>query len=186
MDRHCNFNFLGYTFKHKYWPESEAAPESVKRFRRRLREKLRTTRGLRACCEVVSFLARLGVVLPEERSEDDIRGPPSAVALHVAIYLLATVESSPHMRSRTDSSGHGLRTSVDQCRPCPYPLVEYWAEPNEPSSGNSKLYIARAGKPCLEVSRTEPSDALEPQCADPHALWYGRERRGAIRSPSPT
>jgi len=45
VDRPWKRKFLGYTFTHHYQPKFKVAPESVKRFKSRLREEFRKARG---------------------------------------------------------------------------------------------------------------------------------------------
>jgi RNA-directed DNA polymerase len=45
VDRPWNRKFLGYTFTHHHQPQFKVSPESVKRFKGRLREELRKARG---------------------------------------------------------------------------------------------------------------------------------------------
>ncbi len=59
VDRPWNRKFLGYTFTHHYQPKFKVSPESVKRFKGRLREELRKARGR----NVRSVLAKLQPVL---------------------------------------------------------------------------------------------------------------------------
>jgi RNA-directed DNA polymerase len=59
VDRPWNRKFLGYTFTHHHQPKFKVSPESVKRFKGRLREELRKARGRR----VRSVLAKLQPVL---------------------------------------------------------------------------------------------------------------------------
>lgn len=59
VDRPWKRKFLGYTFTHHYQPRFKVAPESVKRFKSRLREELRKARGR----NVRTVLAKLRPVL---------------------------------------------------------------------------------------------------------------------------
>jgi len=59
VDRPWNRKFLGYTFTHHHQPKLKVSPESVKRFKDRLREELRKARGR----HVRTVLAKLQPVL---------------------------------------------------------------------------------------------------------------------------
>lgn len=59
VDRPWNRKFLGYTFTHHHQPKFKVSPESVKRFKGRLREELRKARGR----NVRTVLAKLQPVL---------------------------------------------------------------------------------------------------------------------------
>lgn len=59
VDRPWNRKFLGYTFTHHYQPKFKVSPESIKRFKGRLREELRKARGR----NVRTVLAKLQPVL---------------------------------------------------------------------------------------------------------------------------
>jgi RNA-directed DNA polymerase len=59
VDRPWNRKFLGYTFTHHHQPKFKVSPESVKRFKDRLREELRKARGR----NVRTVLAKLQPVL---------------------------------------------------------------------------------------------------------------------------
>lgn len=59
VDRPWNRKFLGYTFTHHHQPKFKVSPESVKRFKDRLRDELRKARGR----SVRTVLAKLQPVL---------------------------------------------------------------------------------------------------------------------------
>jgi RNA-directed DNA polymerase len=75
VDRPWKRKFLGYTFTMHFPPKFKVAPESVKRFKGKLREVFRRARG-RSLRHVLRGTPtdphRLGVLLPEIRSAEDV------------------------------------------------------------------------------------------------------------------